>query len=316
MLSFWTILSATAPVFIVIAVGFFMHRRGWLGEELEAGLMRLALNLLVPCLILSVIPGNPALKQLSSAVWAAGFGFGVVITGFCVAGLCGWLLRLKSGQGLRTFAISAGIQNYGYLPIPIIAELFSEKSGPMGLIFVHGLGVELAMWSVGLIILTGRAGWHSILNGPFLAVLGALFINYTGLFHYIPKPIVTSIEMLGQCAIPISIFMIGATMGRFLDRGILVDAARVCFASVIVRMVILSSLILTAVFFLPISEDLKKLMVIQAAMPSAVFPVILARMYGGSASVAIQVVLSTAIVSVITSPLLIALGLRLIGVSP
>lgn len=313
MLFFWTIISATASVFFVIAVGCFMHRRGWLGEELEVGAMRLVLNLFVPCLILTIIPGNPALEKISSVLWSVGIGFSMVIAGFAVAFLVGWLVRLKKGDGLRTFTLCAGIQNYGYLPIPIIAELFSEKSGPMGLVFVHSIGVEMALWSAGLMILTRKSGWKSIVNGPFIAVLLALFLNYTGLYEFIPKPLHTSMEMLGRCAIPLSIFMIGATMGGFMKRNVLQDAWRVSLASLVVRMVLLTALILATAKFLPLPPDLKTLMVIQAAMPAAVFPIMLARMYGGSPAVAIQVVVATSLVSVISSPLVISFGLRWIS---
>jgi predicted permease len=290
-----------------------MNRRGWLGEDLEVGTMKLTLNLLLPCLILNVIPGNPALEKISSAIWTIGAGFSFIILGFAVAALVGWIAGLKKGDGLRTFTIGSGIQNYGYLPIPIIAELFSEKSGPMGLVFVHGIGVEMALWSVGLFILTRKAGWRSIVNGPFIAVVGALFLNYSKLYLYIPQPIVTSMEMLGRCAIPISIFMIGATMGTFFKRDILSDAWRVSLASIFVRMVLLTAIILSLAKILPLPQDLKTLLVIQSAMPTAIFPIVLARMYGGSPSTAIQIVLSTAVVSVITSPLVISFGLRWVG---
>ncbi len=313
MLSFWTILSATAPVFLVISVGFFLHRRRWIAEETEFGVMRLALNLLIPCLILTVIPGNSALTEVSSALWAIGAGFTFVFLGFLLSLACGWLIRLRRGEGLRTFAIGAGIQNYGYLPIPIIAELFSENSGPMGLVFIHGLGVELALWSVGLAILTGRAGWRPLVNGPFLSVLAALVLNYTGAYQWIPAPVASAMKMLGGCAVPLSILMIGATMGRFFRRDVLQDAWRVCLGSVFVRMVLLSAIMLTAVHLLPLHPDLKRLMVIQAAMPAAVFPIFLARIYGGSPAVAIQVVLATSLVSVVSTPLVIAFGLNTIA---
>ena len=317
MLSFGTILSATAPVFLVIFIGFALHRKGWLGEELEVGLMKLALNLFVPCLILSVIPGNPALEEFSSALWAAGFGIGAVLAGFLVAAVIGWMVRLRKGDGLRTYTIATGIQNYGYLPIPIIAELFSEDSGPMGLIFVHGVGVEFAMWSVGLAILTGKSGWRSIVNGPFLAVVGALFLNYSGAYRLCPSFLTKAIEMLGQCAIPISIFMIGATIGRFFDRSVFASQlGQVAMSSVLTRIVVMGVLILAAAKYLPISRDLKQLMVIQAAMPAAVFPIMLSRIYGGQPSVAIQVVLVTSLVSVVTSPLVIAFGLKWLDIMP
>ena len=48
MPSYFTILSATLPVFLVMGIGFGFHRSGLLGEEVELGVMKLGLNLLFP----------------------------------------------------------------------------------------------------------------------------------------------------------------------------------------------------------------------------------------------------------------------------
>lgn len=313
MPSYATILSATMPVFLVVAIGFFMHRRGMLGEKMEVGVMRLGLNFLIPCFILTLIPGNPALKTISSAAWAMGLGYVLVVSGFLLALAFGLLSRIRRGEGLRTFAISAGIQNYGFLPLPIALELFPDNPGPSGLVFVFGIGVEMAMWTVGLAILTGKAGWKSAINGPFIAVIVALTLNYTKTYEYIPGVISTTMEMMGRCAIPMSILMIGATMGRFFEKGIFHDALRTSLVSIFVRLVLMAGAFLLCARYLPISDDLGKLLVIQAAMPAAIFPIILARLYGGQPQIAIQVVLATSMVSMISSPLVIAWGLRWIG---
>ncbi len=309
MPSYLTILSATLPVFLIMGVGFLFHVRGWLSEETELGMMKLGLNLLVPCLILSLIPGNPALEKLSSAGWAMGLGFGLIVVGFAVAFLVAYCCGMRQGGGLRTFLISSGIQNYGFLPLPILAELFPDNPGPAGLVFVHGVGVETAMWTVGLAILTKKAGFRSVVNGPFLAVVAALILNYTGLYQFIPGILVTVMEMLGRCAIPMSILMIGATMGSFFNREIFHDAFRVSAVSVLVRLGILASVMLAVAKFAPISPDLSRLLVVQAAMPAAIFPIVLARLFGGQTQVAIQVVLATSAVSLVTAPLVISWGL-------
>ncbi len=314
MPSYVTILSATIPVFLVIAVGFFLHRRGILNEQIELGVMKMGLNCLIPCFILTLIPGNPALKTLSSAAWAAGLGFGLIVIGYFVAWGFGLVSGIKKGEGVRTFAVTAGIQNYGYLPLPIVLELFPDNKGPSGLIFVHGLGVELAMWTVGLAILVGKANWRSAINGPFLAVVAALILNYTGAYLYIPEVITTTMEMIGRCAIPMAILMIGATMARFFQKDVFHDAVRIFLASSIVRLLILACVILAAAKYLPISDDLRRVLVIQAAMPTAIFPIMLARMFGGRTQIAIQVVVGTSLVSLISSPLVIALGFRWVGV--
>ena len=79
MPSYFTIFSATLPVFLVMGIGFLFHRRGWLGEEVEVGVMKLGLNLLFPCFILSIVPGNPALETISSSIWAIGTGFALIV---------------------------------------------------------------------------------------------------------------------------------------------------------------------------------------------------------------------------------------------
>jgi predicted permease len=103
--------------------------------------------------------------------------------------------------------------------------------------------------------------------------------------------------------------MIGATIGRYFKAGIFHDAFRVAALSVIVRLGIVSCVILAAAKFLPAPPDLQRLLVVQAAMPAAVFPIVLARLFGGQPQVAIQVVLSTSLVGIVTAPLVIAWGL-------
>lgn len=314
MPSYFTIFSATLPVFLIIAIGFFFNRRGWLNEETEVGVMKLGLNLLVPCLILNLIPGNPALEKVSSAGWAIGLGFALIVLGFGVAWVVARLSGLHRGEGLRTFTISTGIQNYGYLPLPILVELFPDNPGPAGLVFVHGVGVEIAMWTIGLAILTKKSGLRSLVNGPFLAVVGALILNFTGGYHYIPGIVTTITDMLGRCAVPMAIFMIGATMSKFFTKNILEHVFRVAFASTFARIVLLAAIMLVVAKFAPVSDDLKRLLVVQAAMPAAVYPIVLSRLFGGQPEVAIKVVLATSFVSLITSPLVIAWGLSWLGV--
>lgn len=309
MPSYVTILSATLPVFMVMGIGFLFHKRRWLNEEVEVGVMKLGLSLLFPCYIVSVIPGNPALTTVSSAVWAIGIGFVIILCGFGIAWLAATLGGIKKGQGLRTFTIASGIQNYGFVALPIIIEIFPDNPGPKGLVFVHGVGVEIAMWTVGLAILRGKADYRSIINGPFIAVVTGLFLNYSGLYRYVPEIVTTVLEMLGACAIPMAIFMIGATIGRYFERDILIDAARVSLLSVLVRLGLSMLLILCLVKFLPLPGDLKRLLVVQAAMPAAIFPIVLSRLYGGQPQVAIQVVVATSVVGMITAPLVIAWGL-------
>ncbi len=48
-------------------------------------------------------------------------------------------------------------------------------------------------------------------------------------------------------------------------------------------------------------------------MPTAVFPVVLAKLYKGDPATAMRAVLSTAVVSLVTIPLWIKFGMKLVG---
>jgi hypothetical protein len=63
---------------------------------------------------------------------------------------------------------------------------------------------------------------------------------------------------------------------------------------------------------LPASDELKRVVAVEAAMPSAVFSILMARHYAGDAGTALRVVLATSLVSLVTIPLWIPAGLALL----
>ena len=89
---------------------------------------------------------------------------------------------------------------------------------------------------------------------------------------------------------------------------------KISVGGVFVRLVLLSVMLLAAAKWLPISLELKQVLVVQAGMPSAMFPIVLSRHYGGETNVAILMVLSTTVVSLVSMPLIISFGKFWVGV--
>jgi predicted permease len=89
----------------------------------------------------------------------------------------------------------------------------------------------------------------------------------------------------------------------------------VAVASCVVRLAVMPVLMLCAARLLPCSVELKRVLVVEAAMPAAVIPIILSQYYGGQPLTAVQVVLSTTAVGLVTCPLWIRAGLAWVGVS-
>jgi len=166
------------------------------------------------------------------------------------------------------------------------------------------------MWSLGVMLLHGelKSAWSKVLNPPFLSVVFALIVNATGLYLYIPEVVIKSIEMLGLCAIPMSILLMGAMMKDYLAQCEFKSAFRVCWTSILLRLGLLPTLMILAADWLPFSIELKQVVLIQASMPAAMFPVLISRMYGGNPVIATQVAIATTLFSLITIPLWLRAG--------
>jgi len=76
---------------------------------------------------------------------------------------------------------------------------------------------------------------------------------------------------------------------------------------------VLPLLFLVAAKYLPLTVELKRVLVLEAAMPSAVFPIVLSKHYGGDPPTAVRVVLATTAVSLVTIPLWIRFGMKFVG---
>ena len=303
------VLSAVLPVFLITFLGCQFRRINWITREADDSLMRVAMNVLLPCLAFSKISGNEAIRQPEN-VWVPPLvGFSSIAVGMLV----GWIARQfatgEIGPKARTYAITIGVFNFGFVPIPLSEALFGPNA--VAVLFVFNVGTLLAMWSLGVMLLHGElsSAWSKVLNPPFLSVVFALIINATGLYLYIPEVVIKSINMLGMCAIPMSILLMGAMMKDYLAQCEFRSAFRVCWTSIILRLGLLPALMIIVANWLPFSIELKQVVLIQASMPAAMFPILISRMYGGSPVIATQIAIATTLFSLITIPLWLRFGI-------
>lgn len=319
-MSFATLLTAVLPVYFLALIGVFLRRQKILTTEMEKGMLKVVIHCLYPALILDKLLGNPLVRTPSVVISGIGVGFGIIVTGFLLAYVIGRLLRLERGTGLRTFALSGGVQNYGYTAIPILVVLFSNPD-TLGILFVHSLGVELALWTVGLMLLKGsfRPQLHLFFNGPIIAVVSGLTLVYTGYDSLFSSngPLLgqvtrQSMNWLGGCAFPIAILLIGGTIYDLIGQERL--SAKISFGAIIIRCLIMPAIILILAKHLPLIIELKQVLLVQASMPAGVTPVVIARHYGGRPGVAVQIIIATSLLGILTIPLILKWGAAYIGI--
>lgn len=314
MSEFLIVLWAVLPVFGIMAAGATVRRLNWLTEEADHSLLRLTINLLVPCFIVDKVLGNQALHNVGNVLMAPLVGFATITLGIFV-GL--WARRAAGVTDVkvgRTFAFSLGIYNWGYIPLPLAMTLFDR--GTVGVLIVHNLGTEIAFWSFGTVMLSGLAGGSvgkKLLNPPLVAIIGALVLNALGGRGLVPEFLLSTAKLLGDCAIPMGLVLIGATIADHIHEFHSASGWRMMGVACVLRLGLLPLAFLLLARYLPCSIELKRVIVLQAAMPTAVFNVLMAKHYGGDPPTALRIVLSTTAVSLLTIPLWIRFGMKFVG---
>ena len=304
------------PVFALIAVGIALRRFRWVEGAAETSMLRIVVYVCMPCLVFDTVVGNATLRAPGNLILPPLAGFLTTVAGFAAAYIGGRAIGLSKGGGLRTFAVSAGICNYSYLPLPIVGEIWGERA--QGMVLVHNMGVDLALWSVGLIVLTGaspRQGLRKLLTPMLVTLVVSVAINLCRLGPVIPSFVTSMARSLGVCAVPMGLLMTGANLADFLDEPSKLMHRGVAIAACAVRLLVMPALMLCFARWFPCSVELKRVLVVEAAMPAAVFPIIMARYYGGQPLTAVQVVLSTTAAGLVASPLWIRIGFAWVGVS-
>lgn len=315
-LSLQAILGAAVPVFALLVLGFGLRRTNVLTKEADVSIMKLVVRVFYPCLFLDFLIGNPSVKEAPNLLAAPLVGFLTTAGGFAAGYGVARLIGLERGKGLRTFAFCNGIYNYGYIPIPLIIALFGDRE-TLGVLLVHNVGVEVAIWTAGIMLLSGhfhRGALKKLVNPPLIALIAALVVNGTGLDGQVPDWAGRLISMLGACSIPVGILLAGAAIADLLRQKGVFENLKIPAASILLRLGALPAVFLMAAAYAPgLSPELRQVIMIQAAMPAGILPIVLAQHYGGDASVAVRVVLGTTLASVITMPLWIRLGTLLIS---
>ena len=139
-------------------------------------------------------------------------GFICICIGFACAFAVAKLMNLET-DSIPSFTFCSGIFNYGFFAFPIAASIFGDQI--IAKIILFNLGVETAIWTVGIWLLaSNQFKFSRLLNPPIISIILAITVREMGGLDVIPVFIWEIISLLGGCAIPIGLLLIG---GNFAD---------------------------------------------------------------------------------------------------
>lgn len=289
-------ISILSPIFIQIAIGFALRKKFDLSVET---LTKIQMYILIPGLLFY----NIYVSSLSGAEILMVVGYTVLL--FLLLMFISWGIAksLKFNRGKeKAFINSVVLRNQGNFGIPLIALVFTgvQSDYAMSLHMMGLLATNLLMNTVGLYNASSGAyspkeALKNIFKLPMIYVIVLAFF-FKGLHISLPSFVLSTTEIIGGGLVPVALMTLGvqlaATKVNFKDMSIYVSNA--------LKLVVSPLLAWVLTLILGIDGVMAQVLIIGAAVPSAVNGVLLAIEFKGDATYASETVFMSTLFSSIT----------------
>lgn len=188
------------PVFTIILVGYLYARFRPLDMSTAN---RLNMEIFSPALLFTIL-SNSSFNLFDYQSLALATLLILLGSGLIVLPLVHWL-KIQ----VKTFIPSMMFVNAGNIGIPVALFAFGEPGLPIAVLFF--MITAFLNYSFGLYIMNHRAPWFKVFQMP-LVQAGLLGFVINMMSFKIPQLLLTPLEMLGQCAIPIILFSLGVRL--------------------------------------------------------------------------------------------------------
>jgi len=270
------LINVILPLYLLIGAGYLFGR---LRPNLETKTISfIVLYLFAPALIFSSFKRvNLTLESFSQIALTALFVF--IFSYLLAVGAEKLLLKGRN----PAFELSATVMNAGYLGIPLIYLMFGERALAYAITFMVVMAVY--HFTLGILILKGREfkeGIKAVLKIPLIyAALLALLLKGVEL----PSGIEKILNLTGDATMPLMLVSIGISLSK-----ISVEEFKEAFVATLVRFFGGTVGALIAVSALGAPPLLKKVLIVQSSLPSAILNYVLCEEFNASPKLAASVI--------------------------
>lgn len=285
----YQIFSVIAPVFICAMLGFWWVKKGLNFDT--PFVSRLVMDVGAPCLVFSSFMEQhidmAAFKQMALGSLLAMLAFGVIGGGILYA----------SKQDQRTWLPAQMFPNVGNMGLPLCFLAFGAEGQALGMTYFM-INVVFGL-TLGVMITSGQVAFRDLLkNATFYSVLITLAFLFTD--NKPPAWIQNTTKLLSNFTIPLMLIAMGVSLARFqitsIRRSLLLSLLRICMGFGVGW---------ALAELMGLTGAARGVMILQSAMPIAVFSYMFAVRYDRNPEeVASTVVIST-VLSFVSLPALL-----------
>ena len=284
------VLTVIAPVFIIAGLGYF-----WVKRELpfdNATISSLVMYVGSPCLIYSALTSNAA---ETAALGMMGISAFIVIL---MSLIFSWVFLKIVGWKLTTYLPALIHPNCGNMGLPLVLLAFGQEGLALGMayFFVN----SISQYTLGMAISSGQFDIRQLMKQPIIWAVIFVLTVILGEFQ-MPKWFNSTTSILAGLTIPAMLIMLGTSLAN-LNIASLKETLTISFLRILLGL----GLGLLVIEMLSLSGIMAGIVLLQSAMPSAVFNYVFADRFNRESDKVAAVILQSTLISALSLPLLVA----------
>ena len=293
------VINQVLILFMIIIIGVYAKKKNYINDEVSKGLSSILVNITLPLLVISSFSAKYSMNMLLNAGRVFMFSILINIVLIILGKLVFWKFP-KDEQNILRFVTL--FSNCGFMGFPVLQSLFGKTAIFYGSVF--NVTFNLFMFSYGVMLFTNKKSINDlkkiIVNPVIICTgIGLLIFRFSII---LPKPLNTTINMVGSMTTPLSMLIIGAMLAEsnikeaFLGWKIYLIS--------FIRLIVAPVITLLLLKLLGADGLILKVLVVIQAMPAAATAAVFTEQYGGNKELTSKCIFMTTFFSIFTIPLI------------
>lgn len=304
-------IESILSIIIMISIGYFLTYKKWFDENSKKLFSKLITKIALPCYMVSNLMENFNKEKLLKLDKGLIVPFLSMLITYAIAHIVANVIKVEKGKK-GTFISMFFVSNTIFIGLPVNVALFGNRSIPYVLLYY--MGNTVLFWTLGVYDISKDGmkkeeklftlnGLKRIFSAPLLGfIAGILFIMLQVKF---PTFIMQTFKYMGNLTTPMSMLFIG--MAIFAVNKNEIKFSKDMAAILIGRFVVSPLVVVALSYFFPMPVLMKKVFIIQAAMPVMTQTSITTKAYGADEKYAAVMTTVTTIASALVIPIYMAL---------
>ena len=283
-----TLLPITGPVMVCVLLGFLWKKFNWAYDTQMV--THLVMRVGAPCLIISSLSRTPVSREtLEQMLLVTAILIGVMA-------VLGAVAIVIAKQSMRSFLGPLIFPNSGNMGLPVCLFAFGEKGLTLALTVF--MVMSIAHFTLGIALVSGRSVLKEMVTNPIIySIAAAVFMIYTRLD--LPLWMQNTVNLLGDFTIPLMLLTLGVSLAG-LQIGSL--GKSLYFALMRLGIGVAAGWLVAELFDL--HGVARGVLILQAAMPVAVFNYLFAMQYNREPQVIAGAVMISTLLSFLLIPVI------------